>query len=1063
MRLPKAMEKSTTGFVSNSWLFKLNGAMRVVRSIFQLNLLWLFLGGVSVQAQIVPDATLGSERSTLIPRASGGDQITGGAIRGMNLFHSFSDFNVGTGQQVYFASPTGIMNILTRVTGNTASNIDGTLGVDGSANLFLLNPNGIIFGQNARLDVRGSFLATTANAIGFGTQGSFSATNPSGVPLLTVQPSVLLYTQIQGSGIVNQGANLGVPTGQSLLLAGGDVKQDGGNLGASDGRIEFGGLSAPGSISLNQTGAIWSLGLPEEVARSNVSLSNSSSNTNVVDVTGNGGGSIAVTAKDSVISGNVYLITGIGQGKGAIGARAGDITIDSTNSVTLSQGSYINSLVQDGAVGDGGNIVIKTGTLLVQDGSEISNYHLGQGNSGNILITARDNVTLSGINGKNSSSISTFANRGQGNTGSIQIATGSLFVKDGASLETSIDRPGNSGNITINARDAVIVDGAKERNPSAISTTLSSDGVGNAGDIQIDTSTFTALNGGFLTTQSFGRGNSGNIIINARDSVTFSGSINIPEFPLSSSANSSVFGVGNGGNIEITTGSLFLTEGGDIETGIGSGGQGNSGRILITARDSVKVDGAVQNAVTFAGQTFNVPSFIGSSTSGFFPGLLETSIGNGGDIQIDTGILSVTNGAYVGSSTGGQGNAGSITINARDSILVDGSGKLLGTSNINSRVLGSAVFPDGTFSPSATGRGGNISLTTGELTVSNGGFVSSSTNGNGDAGNLSVFARDSVTISGVSSIDSTKSSRISTSATSGSIGQGGTLQLRTGTLSILAGGTLSSANRGTGGAGSIEVQANSIQLKDNSSIETLTTSGNGGNLFLTAKDVLLLRRGSSITASATALPTQANAGNSGNITIDAGQIIAPLQENNTIAANATKGNGGNVGITTQGLYGIEARSTAIPGLSSITASSDLGVQGNIAIAQPQTQPVQGAIELPTTILDASNQLSQICPRTPELAKAGRFIISGSGSLPPSPTNPLTGTIATSTLATLDSLPSNHEIATTTTKALPPAIVEAQGWVKTPDGKVELVAHTNETMPTTIAACPKTESVSRLRN
>lgn len=126
--------------------------------------------GVSqgVLAQIVPDNTLGAEGSVVTPdviKGIQGDRIDGGASRDANLFHSFSDFNVGEGRGAYFGNPTGIENILTRVTGGNPSNILGRLGVLGEANLFLINPNGIVFGPSASLDVQGSFVATTANAI----------------------------------------------------------------------------------------------------------------------------------------------------------------------------------------------------------------------------------------------------------------------------------------------------------------------------------------------------------------------------------------------------------------------------------------------------------------------------------------------------------------------------------------------------------------------------------------------------------------------------------------------------------------------------------------------------------------------------------------------------------------------------------------------------------------------------------------------------------------------------------------------------------------------------------
>jgi filamentous hemagglutinin family protein len=150
-------------------------------------------------AQIVPDRTLGSENSIVKPDVIKGlpsDRIEGGARRGINLFHSFREFNIDEGRGAYFTNPNGVQNILSRVTGTNPSNILGTLGVRGNANLFLINPNGIIFGQNASLDINGSFVATTANAIQFGEQGFFSASDPNSPPLLTVKPSAFLFIAV---------------------------------------------------------------------------------------------------------------------------------------------------------------------------------------------------------------------------------------------------------------------------------------------------------------------------------------------------------------------------------------------------------------------------------------------------------------------------------------------------------------------------------------------------------------------------------------------------------------------------------------------------------------------------------------------------------------------------------------------------------------------------------------------------------------------------------------------------------------------------------------------------
>ncbi len=247
---------------------------------------------IGAQSVIVPDETLGEERSTVMPaviKDLPSDRIEGGTIRGINLFHSFEKLSVGTGRGVYFANPTGVENILSRVTGNNPSGILGRLGVLGNANLFLLNPNGIVFGPNASLDVLGSFVATTANAIGFGDRGSFSATNPS-VPseLLTINPSVFLFNQLPVGQIINNSnspteftspsgspiSGLRVSDGQSLLLVGGDISMDGGRLNALGGRIELGGLSSVGTVGLQFTGNILSLNYPQNSLLANVTLAN---------------------------------------------------------------------------------------------------------------------------------------------------------------------------------------------------------------------------------------------------------------------------------------------------------------------------------------------------------------------------------------------------------------------------------------------------------------------------------------------------------------------------------------------------------------------------------------------------------------------------------------------------------------------------------------------------------------------------------------------------------------------------------------------------------------------
>jgi filamentous hemagglutinin family protein len=199
------------------------------------------IGTAPALAQITPDTTLGAESSIVTPDAIVGgnpaDLIEGGALRGSNVFHSFIDFNVAESQRVYFANPNGINNIVSRVTGGNVSNIFGTLGVDGAANLFLLNPNGILFGPNAQLDVAGSFSASTGDRFSYLDGSEFNAVNPNDAPLVTVNitPGVQLVDVPQGD-ILNA-ADLEVGAGQTLALLGNTVINSG-DLTAAGGTVQ---------------------------------------------------------------------------------------------------------------------------------------------------------------------------------------------------------------------------------------------------------------------------------------------------------------------------------------------------------------------------------------------------------------------------------------------------------------------------------------------------------------------------------------------------------------------------------------------------------------------------------------------------------------------------------------------------------------------------------------------------------------------------------------------------------------------------------------------------------
>jgi filamentous hemagglutinin family protein len=293
----------------------------IVLAKHAVRLIALGISGVSViqcdralaQSNIVPDNTLGAENSFVVPNFDGqpNEVIGGGAIRGTNLFHSFQEFNVSQGRGAYFYSPSiDIQNILARVTGSNPSVILGTLGTYGNSqpNLFLINPNGVIFGQNASLNVGGSFLATTANAMRLGDTGLFSASEPQTSNLLSLNPSALFFNAVASQAqIVNRSTDgLLVPNGRSLMLVGGDVRLEGGRLFALGGRAELGAVAGVGTVGLNVDGNNLSLSFPNDVARTDVSLTDGAT----VSVIADGGGSIAINARNLDVSRRSGLFAG---------------------------------------------------------------------------------------------------------------------------------------------------------------------------------------------------------------------------------------------------------------------------------------------------------------------------------------------------------------------------------------------------------------------------------------------------------------------------------------------------------------------------------------------------------------------------------------------------------------------------------------------------------------------------------------------------------------------------------------------------------------------------------
>jgi len=750
-------------------------------------------------AQIIPDNTLGPESSRTVPDTINNlpsDRIEGGAARGSSLFHSFGEFNIGQGRGAYFENPSGITNIFSRVTGGNPSNILGNLGVLGSANLFLINPKGIVFGPNARLDVRGSFLAGTADSIVFNNGVEFSSTNPQVAPLLTVNIPVGLRFRENPGAIINASSvtqviqdqtlpvGLAVPPGQTLALVGGDVIFNNGFASAFSGNIQLGSVGSTGVVSFNITPQGLGLDYKNVAKFGNIELS----------------GLSAVTAS--------------GPGGGAIALRGGNVTLrDRSSLVSDTVGSM-----------DGRGIKIEAARFSLLDRAFLASGTTGTGAGGPIEIRTSENIELKGIGFEDfrgrvldpgvaqkpgeiafrESSIST-GTVGAGRAGQIALDTKRLTMRDGSAILNPTLGSGEGGSVTIRASESVEINGS-----GLFTATFYG---GNAGSIAIETGQLSVTDGAVVSPSTFGAGNSGNLIVTASDSVIVAR--NRSDSPLNTAlATNSVGGTGRAGNIEINTRSLRVEAGAGISSASGliaeerlsTGGPG--GNITINAKDSVFVTGSS------AGEILS-PSLIDAGTLGS---------DKGGDVTLNARRLILRDGGAIVASTLGAGAGGNVTVTADESVEIAGTTRN-GFPSAIVTASGNVVSELALRLPPASGAAGSLSIATGRFSVRDGAVVSVQSYGIGAAGSINVVA-DSIALSTKASIDATNL-----------LGTGGNINLRAQDIQLRYNSRITS-DSGVGSGGNITLNSDILVGRNNSDITAYARSAAGGRVNVNVPSIL---------------------------------------------------------------------------------------------------------------------------------------------------------------------------------------------------------------------------------
>ncbi|XWK91269.1 MAG: filamentous hemagglutinin N-terminal domain-containing protein [Phormidium sp.] len=1006
-------------------------------------------------AQIVPDRTL-PNNSTVTPTNDTSPRITtpgqgtpvihlinGGTQAGKNLFHSFQEFSLPTGHTANFNNSVDIQNILTRVTGNSISNIDGLIKANGSANLFILNPNGIIFGPNAQLNIGGAFIASTAQAINFADGTQFNANSTGNTPLLTVSVPLGLQINsptISSPGITIQGSNLQVNPGQTISLVANQINFIGGNLKAEKGRIELASIT-------NGSWLLFTNIQPLINQLGDIQLSQ----TATVDTSGVGGGNIFIQTR------SLRLTDGSQIRANTLGAEpGGNLTVNASESVEvigrLADGtpSALQARVETNANGNGGNININTSNLRVESGARIAASSLtdAPANAGNISVLATDKVEIIGVkdvtqNEQNiiyPSALST-QTTGAGNAGKINIETGNLVTREGGQISSETFGSGNAGNIDIQANQ-IQIDGRSFDGtaPSGILARTKQEATGNAGNIIINTETLTVTNGARIAAASLGVGTAGNLTILAQDSVevtgvgnNIDGSVNPTQISVLTT------GSGEAGTLDIETRKLTAENGGQISAS--TQGISNGGNLTVKAEE-------VQ--------------LIGRSTDGRFPsGLLARvepkATGNAGNVVIETQRLTLTNGARVAASSLGEGKAGSLTIRAGEKVEVNGVGKNVDGSSNPTQI---SVLTTG------TGRAGFLNIQSKELTVGNGGQVTASTTGSGNGGSLTVKA-ENVQLNGRSPdgiFPSSLLARVEGTAT----GNGGDLIVETGSLTVRDGARVAAASltqaplnnpleqgkagnvtirannlevtgvgknadgtanpaqisvlsTGVGVPGDLKIDSPSILLNNQGSISAASQKGTGGNITFNSQNVVL-RRQSVISADAGA------GGTDGNININT-QIMILLGGSKIITDAESPTGGSNINISAPS--GSDLLLLVSPD-SVINARGELIIEGEVEVKAPEMPKIE--------VVDATNLVAQTCPEGEEVST---FYVTGRGGIPTNPNEPLSGDLFWEDLRIPQvSKGVNQQGRKPAGESYQsPTIVEAQGWVIGSKGEVILTAET----------------------
>ncbi|MGK7934896.1 MAG: filamentous hemagglutinin N-terminal domain-containing protein, partial [Xenococcaceae cyanobacterium] len=803
---------------------------------------------ISVSAQITRDGTT----STEVTSDNNNFTIDGGEQAGGNLFHSFNEFSVPTSGSAYFNNTPDVENIINRVTGGSISTIDGLLKANYGANLFLINPAGIIFGQNARLDLGGSFYGSTADSVSFPDGVELDANNLQ-PPVLTINAPIGLNFRdnpgdiiVQGNGngarldedLVNNQDGLQVNFDQTLALIGGNLTLEDATLITSGGTIELASVGGNEQVNFTPTGNNFSLDYQDVDNFRDIQLSQRTTvNTSSVM----GGGKVRLQGKNITLNEQSAILSdtfGDAEGKG--------IDIQASETLQLAGKAFISTSTSGSGIAGPLNIQARQEIRLTGDGISNLDIFLKPELLREQLFAPEAEPRELRENG------GLFAvSFGGEQGGDITIETGKLLLQNGfIVINSTFNNGGIGGNVEIQTSDSV-----KIINSALFNTTVNDSQ--EAGNIDINTNKLRLEGiGGVFTSTLFNSGAAGDIYINANDSVELDGSISddstLPKGILSNSVDSD----GDAGNILIETSKLLVDQAQITST---SSGAGRGGDIEIKASNSVQLigsglDNLENNELLLLSRDLNssniqqvfgiVAGTDGSGNSGQIAvnspsvslreGAVVSSIafpnstGAAGDISIFNADNLRVKDSRISSSTLGNGNGGNIKLNTLESVQI-----------INSQISSSSLFGEG--------NAGDINITTGRLILDSGLVITASgaitpemiiTRG-GTGGNIDINAKESIELIGNQPNDTALVASTFTDSSAGDVTIiTNKLIVRDGADITVSSGISENAALG-GDAGTLKITANSLNLDNQAQISATTNSGDGGNIILELDDNLV--------------------------------------------------------------------------------------------------------------------------------------------------------------------------------------------------------------------------------